>query len=72
MAGYAFLIEYGFNLGVKVNRSLAGTKHKKNNDRDDGDKDKNYLLGKEIHPQLLGVKVTIIQVLITNEIQRKR
>jgi hypothetical protein len=67
MAGYAFFIEYGFNLGVKVNRSLARTEHKKDNDRDDGDKDKNYLLGKEIHQQLLGVKVTIIQILMTKE-----
>jgi len=51
---------------------LAGTKNKKNDNRNDGNKNKEYLFGKEIHQQLLGVKVTIIQVFITKEILRKR
>ena len=34
----------------------------KNDDRNDWDKNKKYLLRKEIHQQLLGVKVTIIRV----------
>jgi hypothetical protein len=62
VTGYAFFIEYGFYLGIKINRCLTGIKNKKDDDRNDGDKNKNHLLGKEIHQQLLGVKVTIIQV----------
>jgi hypothetical protein len=56
------LVKYGFNLGIKINGFLAGAQNKKNDDRDDGDKHKNYLLRKEIHQQLLAVKVTIIHV----------
>jgi len=72
VTGYTFFIEYGLNLCVKINRRLAGTKNKKGDDANDGHKNENYLLGKEIHQQLLGDKVTIIQVLIKKEIQRKR
>jgi hypothetical protein len=43
MTGYAFFIEYGLNLGIKVYRCLPGVKNKKNNDRNDWDKHKNYL-----------------------------
>jgi len=63
VTGYTFFIEYGFNLGIKVNGFLTGTKDKKNDDRNDWDKNKKYFLRKEIHQQLLGVKVTIIHVL---------
>jgi hypothetical protein len=72
MTGYTFFVKYGFDLGIKVNRCLAGTKDKKNDDRNDWDKNKKYLLRKEIHQQLLGVKVTIIQVFQIKEILRKR
>jgi len=51
---------------------LAGSKHKKNNNPNDRDKDKKYLLGKEIHQQLLAVKVTIIQMFKNKQILRKR
>ena len=72
MTGYTFFIEYRFDLGIKVNSCLAGTKNKKNDDRNDRDKNKKYLLRKEIHQQLLGVKVTIIHVFANKEILRKR
>ena len=63
MTGYTFFIEYGFDLGIKVNGCSAGTKDKKNDDRNDRDKNKKYFLRRKIHQQLLGVKVTIIHVL---------
>jgi len=64
---YTFFIEYGFNLRVKVNCLLTGIEDKKNDHRNDWDKNKNYLLGKEIHQQLLAAKVTIIQLSIDKE-----
>jgi hypothetical protein len=72
MTGYTFFIKYGFDLGVKVNGCLAGTKDKKNDDRNDRDKNKKYLFREEIHQQLLGVKVTIIHIFQIKKIQRKR
>jgi len=72
VTGYTFFIEYGFNLGIKVNSFLTGTKDKKNDDRNDRDKNEKYFLRKEIHQQLLGVKVTIIDVFQIKEILRKR
>ena len=62
MTGYTFFIKYRFDLGIKVNSCLAGAKNKKNDNRNDRDKNKKYLFRKEIHQQLLGVKVTIIHV----------
>jgi hypothetical protein len=72
MTGYTFFIKYGLDLGVKVNGCLAGTKDKKNDDRNDRDKNKKYLFREEIHQQLLGVKVTIIHIFQIKKIQRKR
>jgi len=72
VTGYTFFIEDGFNLAIKVNSFLTGTKDKKNDDRNDRDKNEKYFLRKEIHQQLLGVKVTIIHVFQIKEILRKR
>jgi hypothetical protein len=48
------------------------TDNEKNDDPNDREQHKNHLLGKEVHPQLLAVKVTIIHVSAVKEIQRKR
>jgi len=67
MTGYAFLIEDGLDLRVKVYRLLMGTNNEKNDDPNDRDQHKNHLLGKEIHPQLLAAKVTIIHAFADKE-----